>query len=145
MRIKFPKGVCTVQRFVGLVLFSLIVLSAGCGETQSEPKSEARSVSTPEEALIGQWSSTVGPGQERREFISSDGTFLILSEEGSLMKSRWKVRTQNLKERTLILELESDEYSGVVTRNIKFSEDYKTMGDPNKDSKSTYVDSKEKP
>ncbi|MDB4864590.1 hypothetical protein OAI33_14985 [Pirellulaceae bacterium] len=145
MRIKFPKGVCTVQRFVVLVLFSLIVLSAGCGETQSEPKSEARSVSTPEEALIGQWSSPVDTDQERREFISSDGTFLILLGDGSLLKFRWKVKTQNLKERTLILELESDAYSGVVTRNIKFSEDYKTMGDPSKDSKSIYVDSKEKP
>ena len=36
MRIKFPKGVCTVQRFVGLVLFSLIVLSFGCGDTAEE-------------------------------------------------------------------------------------------------------------
>jgi len=73
-----------VNRFLALSLCSLIVLSVGC--------SEARSVSTFEEAMVGQWSTPpAGIIPSRLDFISSDGTGYTIWNDGSYVQYEWKV------------------------------------------------------
>ena len=136
-----------MTRVLTLALFSLIVLSVGCGETQSESESETRSVSTPEEALIGQWNSSE---EDITMFISSDGDYLTLYPSGNLAKHKLTVMTQNLQKRTIVLELKSKN-NGSGTHKIEFSEDFENYqltplnGTDNTPQRYVYVDSKEKP
>ncbi len=142
-----------MPRISALTLCSLIVLSVGCGRSSSTPEealagSEARSVSTLEAALIGQWYSE---DNDQRRFYSDNGNWSILTSD-KLFKYTWEEKSQNLLERTLILEIESDaSISGPSVSKLQFSEDFTSFvltGEVlGKQITSTfsYVDSKQEP
>ena len=142
-----------MPRISALTLCSLIVLSVGCGRSGSTPEealagSEARSVSTLEAALIGQWYSE---DIDQRRFYSDDGNWSILTSD-KLFKYTWEEKSQNLLERTLILEIDSDaSISGSSVSKLQFSEDFTSFvltGEVlGKQITSTfsYVDSKQEP
>ena len=142
-----------MPRISALTLCSLIVLSVGCGRSGSTPEealagSEARSVSTLEAALIGQWYSE---DNDQRRFYSDDGNWSILTSD-KLFKYTWEEKSQNLLERTLILEIDSDaSISGSSVSKLQFSEDFTSFvltGEVlGKQITSTfsYVDSKQEP
>ena len=69
-----------MNRFLTLTSFSLIVLSVGCGETQSKsqvPSSTPRDVSTLEDALVGRWSRE--SNQLPDKYYLSNGTVYLTS------------------------------------------------------------------
>ncbi len=118
-----------MHRFVVLVLFSLIVLSAGCGE------GTGRDTSTPMQTLIGHWrfppeteeDGWKWPGWDY--YYREDFTGLKLSEDGDITEFKWKVVTQNLKTRTIeykYLDATLSDDDSLIYE-VRFTEDFNSI------------------
>lgn len=128
MRFKSTKGLCSVQRFVVLVLFSLIVLSVGCGDAP-EAQGTGRDTSTPMKTLIGHWRRPhpiPGHGEDEHWYYREDFTGTKVWDNGDITEFNWKVLTQNLKTHTIKYQFLDAYYTddNPVIYEVSFTEDF---------------------
>ena len=160
MRFKSTKGLCSVQRFVVLVLFSLIVLSFGCGDTaeetppapiKQESGTETRSgydepstfdiPAAVKNSLLGHWKDQRGV----EIWFASDGSY---QDSRASRKRYYEVQRWEHDSNTLTIAKSSNVFIGLDTfvgtyDELIFSEDFQTV--TIEDYKYQKVDAAQKP